>query len=348
MSLSLQTLLAAPLKKVIGHAKGLTDTLVVPGTPHWQRALTGQVGIFLIGTLQYKPIFQVIQELSGLCEGNDAAQAVFKEVLYPSLHTHIYKFPLSINIRPPPMGKNKLEPFQMKLPGNPKLNIPDSKLAIVDFFGGFGALASLVETQGLNNQTHPHSPDYFASVIANFAGMCCVVADMRLGTARDHPSMVQITWERETGKYSLGALAIGSTIPDPNGHWKNLCTDAHRANFFETFSDKFKATEATLARLEPMFREMQGQRLGHCAELMAWIALHLEIKRGAKFYTLALSIDDLLEDDPVTSLPFYYGIPACKTNCHGLAQALKTEYKTILEDITLEQILAQVLAALRR
>ncbi|KAJ7152113.1 hypothetical protein C8R46DRAFT_1228973 [Mycena filopes] len=260
-----------------------TAGITFPRTVDWQQKLTPEV----------------MKVLGDFARQNKEAEAVFEAVLKPSLHHQLFKFPQPISIMRP--TQQTLKPYPLKVSTDSQLTID-----IVDFFGGFGAITSLVEptAPGLPNQ-------HFAAVIANFAGMCCVVADL---LSRTHgQTAVQITWEPHTKNYAIGTVpfAIGSTIPGPNGHFKNACREAHVRDFHKIFPEVGDDPHI----LEPIYLERRtGQRLGHCAELMAWLRMHREIRRGATLLTMALKIEALRADDPQTKLPFYYGIPKCKSD----------------------------------
>ncbi|KAJ6461574.1 hypothetical protein C8R47DRAFT_1080544 [Mycena vitilis] len=318
------------------------------------------------GALRQAP--GIISQLDKLSERDEETQQLFKTMLQPSLESGLFKFPKATPVQTD--STHTLSPYKWQIPGN--TSVPP-EIHIVDLYGGLGAIASRLEQAHLAGSggifKNPGDAEaYFVSLVANFAGMCGGISEL---DEDRYPHVVQITWERDApNNYAIATgadetefaqfLAIGSTISYPSDAAKELVREAHVKDFMDVYTDPElnpNGIRWPLKKQAPDGRDI-GQRLGHCAETMAWITLHLSIKAGKKFHTMALNISSLKEINPDTGYPWYCGIPECAgteellhllrkskayrnqcPNCASLAERFQEVYKAELRDISPSEIL---------
>ncbi|KAJ7662782.1 hypothetical protein DFH06DRAFT_1471530 [Mycena polygramma] len=306
------------------------------------------------GTHSWRPQIgpDIISELRQIIPEDDTeSRNLFEQRLRPALESGMYKFPEHGSDA---SESRLLSPYRWPTAGL------TSGINISHLYGGLGAMASRIEYanivhSGVTFKGNGEAEAYCASLITHFAGLCGAISELR----KNHfPRVVQITWERDApSNYVIATpfLAIGSTIAIPSGTLKDRVREDHVKDFTAIFPDIDQDV------VQPL-RDEDGQCLGHCAETMAWLALHLDIKAGKKFYTMALRVRQLKKRNPATGKPWYYEIsgmsqsprdllqllidarayaPRCK-NCSALSRELNLLYKAELTDIALEEILEMI------
>ncbi|KAJ7662778.1 hypothetical protein DFH06DRAFT_1471528 [Mycena polygramma] len=307
------------------------------------------------GTHSWRPQIgpDIISELRQIIPEDDTeSRNLFEQRLRPALESGMYKFPEHGSDA---SESRLLSPYRWPTAGL------TSGINISHLYGGLGAMASRIEYanivhSGVTFKGNGEAEAYCASLITHFAGLCGAISELRKNY---FPRVVQITWERDApSNYVIATpfLAIGSTIATPSSTLKDRVREDHVKDFTAIFPDIDQDVVQPLrtkmdSALGIALKQWRGSRI-----------LHLDIKAGKKFYTMALRVRQLKKRNPATWKPWYYEIsgmsqsprdllqllidarayaPQCK-NCSALSRELNLLYKAELTDIAPEEILEMI------